>query len=151
MKCFEDDYCGGFTVFPTAHRMEIRTAIKAVSIKPARGQAPKLSDGFKKHLHSSGWSSPITLSKNSGITITSIKGATGLCVQTGNMARMYADWLKLQRLYLDGGITCGAMMVPSMPTAKLLGENIVHASRLIQELTLFNKVINIPMIVFSFE
>ena len=67
------------------------------------------------------------------------------------MARMYADWLKLQRLYVNGSITCGAMIVPSKATAKLLGDNIVHASRLVKELAMFNKVIHIPMIVFSFE
>ncbi len=67
------------------------------------------------------------------------------------MARMYADWLKLQHLYVTGKISCGVMIVPSKPTAKLLGDNIVHATRLIQELALFSKVIHIPMIIYSFE
>lgn len=152
MKCFENDHCSGLVTVPKEQRDEIRAAIASVKVKAAKGNAPDVRDALNNHLRSCGWSAPITLSKDSGISISSIKGATGLCVQTGgNMARMYADWLKLQRLFVDGSIACGVMIVPSKPTAKLLGDNIVHASRLVQELTIFKKVINIPMIVFSFE
>lgn len=152
MKCFEDNHCSGLAIVPKNHQNEIRDAIASVNIKAARGKAPDIRDALNKYLRSCGWSAPIKLSRDSGISISSIKGSTGLCVQTGgNMARMYADWLKLQRLYIDGNIASGAMIVPSKQTAKLLGDNVVHSSRLVQELTMFNKVINIPIIVFSFE
>ena len=152
MKCFEDDHCGGLATVPKAYCEEIRSAIASIEVKATRGAAPNIRDALNKHLRSCGWSAQIALSKGSGISISSIKDTTGLCVQTGgNMARMYADWLKLQRLYVNGSITCGAMIVPSKATAKLLGDNIVHASRLVKELAMFNKVIHIPMIVFSFE
>jgi hypothetical protein len=152
MKCLENEHCSGFTAVPPRHRWEICAAIDAVLVRPARGKATEIRDELNKHLRSFGWSAPITLSKDSRISISSIKETTGLCIQTGgNVARMYADWLKLQRLYIDESISCGAMIVPSKPTAKLLGDNVVHNSRLIQELTLFNKVINMPLIVFSFE
>ena len=111
-----------------------------------------IRDTLVTSLQTSGWSAKTRMSKESGISISSMKGTTGLCMQTGgNMARMYADWLKLQQLYVTGKITCGVMIVPSKPTAKLLGDNIVHASRLVQELAFFNKVIHIPLIIFSFE
>lgn len=152
MKCFEDNHCDGHLVIPSAHLEEIRAAINSIRTKPSRGKAPQIRDEINRHMRGCGWSTPIVLSRESGISISSVKDKTGLCIQTGgNMARMYADWLKLQRHFLEGNIMCGAMIVPSKNTAKLLGSNIVHATRLMRELTLFNKVINIPLIVFSFE
>jgi hypothetical protein len=45
----------------------------------------------------------------------------------GNMSRMYADLLKLQKLYLEGAITAGAFILPT------------------------SKVVHMPIAVFSFE
>jgi len=152
MKCFADDHCGGFATVSNALQEDIRNVIEAVEIKPTRSASADFRDAFSRGLHAKGWSATTTISKDSRISISSIKGTTGLCMQTGgNMARMYADWLKLQHLYVTGKIACGVMIVPSKPTAKLLGDNIVNASRLVQELTLFSKVIHIPMIIYSFE
>ena len=152
MKCFIDDHCRGLATVPRTHQAEVEAAIASVQIKPARMAAGDIRDTLVTSLQTSGWSAKTRMSKESGISISSMKGTTGLCMQTGgNMARMYADWLKLQQLYVTGKITCGVMIVPSKPTAKLLGDNIVHASRLVQELAFFNKVIHIPLIIFSFE
>jgi hypothetical protein len=152
MKCFFDDHCGGVSSVPKSHQDEVRAVIEAVCIKPMRGAASDFRDSFNRGLHAKGWSSSTALSKESRISISSTKGSTGLCMQTGgNMSRMYADLLKLQHLYVTDKISCGIMIVPSKNTAKLLGDNVVHASRLVQELGLFNKVVHIPMVVFSFE
>lgn len=152
MKCIVDDHCGGLTIIPKSHQVEVKAAIDSVMVKPARGAAEGIRDALVTSLQTSGWSAKTRMSKEFGISISSMKETTGLCMQTGgNMARMYADWLKLQQLYVTGKITCGVMIVPSKPTAKLLGQNIVHASRLVQELAFFNKVIHIPLIIFSFE
>lgn len=152
MKCFTDDHCGGLTTVPQEHQDDILEIITAVNIKPDRGTAPDFRDAFNIGLQTRGWSTKTSLSTGTKISISSTKGTTGLCMQTGgNMSRMYADLLKLQHLYVTGKIKCGVMIVPSKPTAKLLGDNMVHASRLVQELTLFKKVIHIPMIICSFE
>jgi hypothetical protein len=47
-------------------------------------------------------------------TVTSMKDEVGLCLQTGNMARMYADLIKLLTLYLDNAIKAAAIIVPSI-------------------------------------
>lgn len=152
MKCFTNDHCGGLAAVPREHQEDIQEVITAVDIKPDRGTAPAFRDAFNMGLQARGWSTKTSLSTDSKISISSTKGATGLCMQTGgNMSRMYADLLKLQHLYVTGKIKCGVMIVPSKPTAKLLGDNMVHASRLVQELTLFKKVIHVPMIICSFE
>ena len=152
MKCFVNEHCGGLAAVPKEQQDEIAEAIAAVNVKPARNAATTFRDDLNRCLHTSGWSTKMPISKDSGISISSMKGKTGLCMQTGgNMSRMYADWLKLQYLEVTGKISCGVMIVPSKPTAKLLGDNIVQATRLIQELALFSKVIHIPMIIYSFE
>ena len=152
MKCFVNDHCGGMIAVPKEQQDEIVAAIVSVNVMPARMMATVFRDDLSRCLYTSGWSTKMPISKDSGISISSMKGTTGLCMQTGgNMARMYADWLKLQHLYVTGKISCGVMIVPSKPTAQLLGDNIVHATRLIQELALFSRVIHIPMIIYSFE
>ena len=152
MRCVTDDHCGGLATVPQEHQDDTHEVITEVNIKPDRGTAPDFRDAFNMGLQARGWSTKTSLSTGSKISISSTKGTTGLCMQTGgNMSRMYADLLKLQHLYVTGKIKCGVMIVPSKPTAKLLGDNVVHASRLVQELTLFKKVIHIPMIICSFD
>ena len=85
------------------------------------------------------------------MTITSMKDEVGLCLQTGNMARMYADLIKLQTLYLDNAIKAAAIIVPSNPIAKLLGSNIAEAKRLERELKIFKKAYHVPTLVFGLE
>ena len=51
-----------------------------------------------------GWSNKVRISSGRAITVTAKNGKIALCLQTGNMARFYADILKLQALYLDDKI-----------------------------------------------
>jgi hypothetical protein len=85
------------------------------------------------------------------MTITSMKGEVGLCLQTGNMARMYADLMKLQALYLDNAIKAAAIVLPSQPIALLLGSNVAQAKRLERELEIFRKAYYVPTMVFALE
>ena len=85
------------------------------------------------------------------MTITSIKNEVGLCLQTGNMARMYADLMKLQTLYLNNAIKAAVIVVPSEPVAKLLGSNIAQAKRLTRELDIFKKAYHVPTLIFALE
>ncbi len=67
------------------------------------------------------------------------------------MSRMYADLLKLQKLYLESRLQAGAFILPTSPTARGLGDNVANADRLQSELTIFRNVIDMPIAVFSFE
>jgi hypothetical protein len=69
----------------------------------------------------------------------------------GNMSRMYADLLKLQKLYLEGAITAGAFILPTSKASRDLGDNVANADRLAVELTIFRRVVHMPIAVFSFE
>ena len=151
MKYLVHSHCDGDKSFPSSIKKEIQKAIDGIDVFIKNGAAKKIRDEFLTALVTAGWSGELVLSPDSNITITSSKSDVGLCLQTGNMARMYADLLKLQALYLNGSISCGALVLPSAPLAAKLGSNIANAARLERELEIFKKVYNLPTLVFSLE
>lgn len=151
MKASIHSHCAASDTFPKAHLTEIKTAIASINALASTKAATKLRDDIIASLLKQGWSGETKLAIDSNITITSTKSSTGLCLQTGNMSRMYADLLKLQTMYLNGSITCAALIVPSAPLAAKLGDNIANATRLERELSIFRKVIHIPIYVIAIE
>lgn len=144
-------HCNGAKILPADMQTEIAAAIAAITIKPAIGAAAKMRTAFLINLKGSGWSSEVSVSRDSDMTITSLKNGVGLCLQTGNMARIYADLMKLQAMYLDRSIKSAAIILPSHPLAKLLGSNIAQAKRLERELVIFKKAYQVPTLVFALE
>ncbi len=144
-------HCGGDKLLTAALQKEIGTAIAAITIKPTVGAAAKMRDSFLLSLKGSGWSSEVSVSRDSDMTITSLKNGVGLCLQTGNMARIYADLMKLQAMYLDNSIKAAAIVLPSHPIAKQLGSNIAQAKRLERELEIFKKAYHVPTLIFALE
>jgi hypothetical protein len=97
-----------------------------------------------------GWSPEVRIDPNSRISITSIKNRIGLCLQTGNMGRMYADLLKFQTAYQKKIVTAGVLIIPTKDSAKILGDNIANYDRLCKELIIFGEVIVIPLVLYGF-
>jgi len=151
MKHSLQSHCAGEDAVPASLRKEVELAIASVTVKPARGTAPNIRDAFLSKLMVSGWSSEVAVAQGSDITITSMKSEVGLCLQTGNMARMYADLIKLQTLYLNNAIKAAVIVVPSEPVSKLLGSNIAQAKRLARELDIFKKAYHVPTLIFALE
>lgn len=151
MKYVIHSHCGGDAAVPKTLREEIEQAINSVDVPLKRGAATSIRDGFMESLIANGWANGLQLAAGSKIAITACKKSAGFCFQTGNMARMYADLLKLQTLYLNGTITCGILLLPSAVVARKLGDNIANASRLERELAIFKKVISLPALIFSLE
>lgn len=153
MKFSSHSHYDGATIVPAEHKKEVALAVTAMVAQVRRGKAAELRSQFLDALMEFGWSSEISVSPNqSGMTITSQKAGTGLCLQTGgNLSRIYADMLKLQALYLEGIIKCAVFVLPSAPVARSLGDNLAQADRLIRELHVFRKVITLPLLVFSLE
>ena len=144
-------HCAGAEGVPQLLQDEVAGAIGSVPVKAQKGSGGRIRDAILENLIERGWSRPFSVSPKSGMTITSLKSGVGLCVQTGNMARMYADLLKLQKLYLDDAIQAAVMVLPSSPMAKAIGSNVAHANRLERELEILRRVITVPMIVFGLE
>ena len=144
-------HCAGSKVVPVGAQKEVALAFSTVDVKPSRGAAKQLRVLFLASLKTSGWSGEIAVAQGSDITITSIKDDVGLCLQTGNMARMYADLIKLQTLYLNNAIKSAVIVVPSEPVAKKLGSNIAQSKRLERELDIFKKAYHVPTLIYALE
>ena len=121
--------------------------VRGTRIKVKGGCSSRLRETILKELRTKGWSSKVKLSHSSQITITAVNGDLALCIQTGNMSRFYADLLKLQYLYLRGSIISAVYVLPTKQNAKLMGSNLAHFERLVEELKLFAEIITIPIFV----
>ena len=108
---------------------------------------------FREHLMrrlaTKGWSGQVRVDSRSKITISSMRGTLAMCVQTGNMSRMYADLLKLETLYRKGLITCALYVLPCRDLAGQIGSNIAAFERLVEELSIFEVTVTVPVLVIG--
>lgn len=141
----------GDKIVPAAMIAEAVAAIEACSIAPKKRASKSIKDAILASLLSAGWPSKVGMDAISKISITSLKNKIGLCFQTGNMGRMYADLIKLQTIYLRGSIDAGIYILPETACAKILGDNIADRGRLMRELTIFDRAISVPLAVIGIE
>ena len=105
---------------------------------------------LKDKLMLEGWSDEYRLDVDSRITITSFQQNIGLCFQTGNVGRVYADLLKLQTLFIKGNIIAGVLIVPKKSMVSVFGSNSANFERVVKELPIFEQVITMPLVVVGF-
>lgn len=151
MKHNNYSHLGGSDAVPSDVQKEVEMAISGVTVKPARGAAEKIRVEFIRGISAHGWTGEMPVAQESKISVTSTKNDVGLCLQTGNMSRIYADLLKLQTMYLKSAIKAAVIVVPSDPVAKKLGSNIANAKRLERELPIFSRAYSVPTLVYSLE
>ena len=152
MRCLIDNHHRGIDKIGPKVVQQIESAIVSCTVPLKARSATAVRRHVLGELSVFGWSGEFPVDPvASGITITSVKSGVGLCLQTGNMARMYADILKLQKLYLDGKVDAGVIILPTLDAAKKMGDNIAHSNRLVSEMDIFRKVIHMPIAIFSFE
>ena len=92
-----------------------------------------------------GWACRVPV-LGSNLTVSFLRGSTAVCVQLGNVARTYADLLKLQSLFAAGRIQDSIMVVPGEALSRDLGSNHASFDRLERELELFSSVIDVPLL-----
>lgn len=129
----------------------ITKVIQEIDIPIERYSGPEINKAIMNQLHLLGWSEKVKIDPKSNITITSMYEKIGLCVQTGNTCRIYADLMKLQVLYHRGIILAGIIILADGKIAPQLAQNIASSTRLIRELSIFNTVITLPLIIVSFN
>lgn len=151
MKTIMKTHRSGMQVVPSNLISDVEDAISQTDSTIVGGKAQGIRSSILNYLMVKGWSNKIPLSNRSGITITSIKDKVGLCLQTGNVSRMYADLLKLQKFYTDSMIVAGILVVPSRTLAKQLGSNVTNSDRLLKELKIFENIITSPLVILSME
>lgn len=129
----------------------ITEVIQEIDIPIERYSGPEINKAIMNQLHLFGWSKKVKIDPKSNITITSMYEKIGLCVQTGNTCRIYADLMKLQVLYQRGAILAGIIILADGKIAPQLAQNMASSTRLIRELPIFNTVITLPLIIVSFN
>lgn len=152
MKTYCYSHNGGEESVSHPEKQEVLRSLEHCDIPIAHHNGPLIRNHIMSDLIENGWSGEVKISIESKISIASQKNKIGLGVQTaGNMARMYADLMKLQKLQLDDILTAGILILPTVNAAKQLGENLANSDRLQSELTIFKKVIFMPILVIAFE
>lgn len=124
---------------------EAVAAVNACTVVVKRKASNAIKEAVLESLGGQGWPGEVNLDTASKISITSKKDRIGLCFQTGNMSRMYADLLKLQAVYLRGAIDAAIFILPEKECAKLLGQNVANCDRLRRELAIFDRTISVPL------
>lgn len=141
----------GDIVVSSKYQQEVKDVIAGIGWRLQRNCAKKLRTEILEGLQSCGWSNQVRIRSSHGLTLTSVKNKIGLCLQTGNMARFYADLIKLQAQYADGKLDAAIYIVPTRDAAKSMGSNIANFERLTNELGLYRSFITIPMVVVGFS
>lgn len=150
MKVSIYDYRGGVTQVPKEILNSTKKAIEHMHPLIKKNGMHEIRKEMKERLSKEGWAGPYRINMDSQITITAFQKEVGLCVQTGNVSRIYADLLKLQTLYNRGKISAGVIIVPLEKTASILSFNMATYERLTRELAIFDRVITMPIAIFGF-
>ena len=146
------NYRSGQQIIPEDIRNSVLCSIEGISYTIGKNEVRDFNKDLLDKLHEQGWSDSIPLSVYSKISITSERDRIGLCVQTGNVARIYANLLKLQTMFTDEKIHAGILALPIKECADAFGKNIANYERFLRELTLvFSKVITIPLLIVGFS
>ncbi|MBK7649618.1 MAG: hypothetical protein IPJ20_01190 [Flammeovirgaceae bacterium] len=104
----------------------------------------KISDRFNQK----GWADKVKVG-NSNLTISFLKFKIGICFQIGNVARTYADILKLCQLNKMGVIDAGIIVVPHKLESNKMGTNYAQFDRLASELFQFKDIVSTPILVLG--
>lgn len=145
------DHRRGLKVVPNDIVADVKNIIWNINPALSKKTVSSLKESVRERLEKEGWTGEYRLDATSRITISSYLRGVGLCFQTGNVGRIYADLLKLQTLYTKGNIIAGIILVPQIKTAKELGSNMANYERLIRELPIFSQVITMPLVVIGFD
>jgi len=145
------DHRSGLKVVPNSIISDVEKVIWDINPTLSKNTVAGIKESIRERLEKEGWTGEYRLDASSKITISSYLKGVGMCFQTGNVGRIYADLLKLQTLYTKGNITAGIILIPQIKTAKELGSNMANYERLIRELPIFNQVITMPIVVIGFD
>ena len=139
----------GLHAIPAKMVKELKDVINEIDYNIQPRCATSLRKMITVELMMLGWSDKTRIDAESQVTITAMKSKVGLCLQTGNISRMYADLIKLQYLYQKDKIDSAFYILPSKESAKIMGDNVANIERLSNELQLYRYIISLPILVIG--
>lgn len=145
------DHYGAMQIIASRTRTEVEKALSQTNVRRPVA-VRKLRASILERLSLEGWPNNVRVDPtNSRITITSTRHEVGLCLQTGNMSRVYADLLKLQTLFANHRIVASICIVPKKTFSNAINSNVVNFERFTNELNIFSKTVTVPMLVYGIE
>lgn len=127
---------------------EIESILTDNSITFGKKRPSEIKSIIGEKFAEKGWADKIKVGQ-SRLTISFLKQKVGVCFQLGNVARTYADILKLGQLGKKNVIEVGVIIVPHKIESKLLGANYAQYDRLSSEVKHFQDIINLPILVIG--
>ncbi len=124
---------------------------EAPALKIEKGCTLAIREHVETEFLNEGWALGVGLGAGTGLKVFAERDDLAFQLQTGNMSRAPYDLLKLQYLFISGRIEVAALALPTKEAAKVIGDNIANAERVIRELELFNRVITVPILVVAFD
>lgn len=121
----------------------------AIKLKPACTNEIRshISTEFEKE----GWALNVKIDQELNNTIFAMKDELAFQIQTGNMSRAPYDLLKLQYLFQSKKIGAAAFALPTKLAASKIGSNVAYFERICKELTVFDRVITVPILLIAFQ
>ena len=123
----------------------------APGIKIERKCTAAIHEHVQQEFMNEGWAGNVYIAQDAKLEVTAVKDDLAFQLQTGNMSRAPYDLLKLQYLFQSKRIEAAALALPTKAAAKIIGDNIAHAERVIREMQLFDRVITVPILVVAFD
>lgn len=134
---------------------ELRDWLTDVFEAPTIRLRPGVTHEIRQHVRiefeKEGWALNVKIDPDYELSVFALRDDLGVHLQTGNMSRAPYDLLKLQYLYTAKKIEAAALALPTKAGALALGSNIAHADRVSSELSLFNRIITVPILLIAFE
>lgn len=127
---------------------QVRTFLNDKSCVFAKNATIPIKKKIALKFNNAGWSDKVRVSK-SNLTISFLKDEIGVCFQLGNVARTYADVLKLCLLGEKGKIKAGIIIVPDKLESKMLGTNYADYRRLSGEIKIFKDILRTPILIIG--
>lgn len=128
--------------------MEIENILNHNSIEFGKDHPSKIKSSLSEKFNHKGWADKVKVDKTK-LTINYLKSKVGVCIQLGNVARTYADILKLSQLHSKQIIDIGVIVVPHKIESRKLGTNYAQYERLSQEVDHFKNIINVPILIIG--
>ena len=114
-----------------------------------QGTTASIKEHFDIVLNSRGWVNNVRIDPSINSSVNFLKSDVAFVIQLGNVARFYADVLKLTHLEQKGVINLGILAVACNFEAKLLGANYANYERVVRELKVFSNVLSYPILVLG--
>ena len=128
--------------------IDLQKAIESCFLKFQKGAPSGIKEHVEEYLTDLQWVDKVRVG-TSKLTINFLKDKVGVSFQIGNVARTYADILKLNHLGNIGLIEVGVIMVPHEYESRCLGTNYASFERLSNEVELFSGELITPLVIYG--